>query len=109
MVSMENVGKKVTVRKKVQVNYDSCLDKVLFARGYLHFYLLLLRKHLTSRDAKKKEMVNSFHNNIGKMICQMIEHNHLEESKLLHLFFKMVIVDKEPERGCERELSLIHD
>ena len=110
MVSTENIGKKVTVRKKVEVNYRSCLDKVLYARGYLHFYLLLLRKHLTSRDKHKRELVNSFHENIGKMICQMIEHKQLEEPKLLQLFFKMVAVDKDPsEQAWERELTLVRN
>ena len=104
----ENIGKKVTVRKKVVVEYTSCLDKVMYARGYLHFYLILLRKNLTSRDAQKKEIVNSFHKDIGKMICQMIEHDHLSEQKVFQLFYKMVIVDREQYLGgFDQELQEI--
>ena len=82
----------------------------MYARGYLHFYLVLLKKNLTSRDSRKKEIVNSFHKDIGKMICQMIEHDHLSEQKMLHLFYKMVIVDKEQYiGGFDQELKEIKD
>lgn len=67
----------MTVRKRVHPEYVSTLGKDLYARGYLHYYLILLKRYLISKDERKRKLVNDFHQNIGKMICQMIEYQHL--------------------------------
>lgn len=43
-------GKKVTIRKKVVPNYESKLDKSLYAKLFLKFYIIVLKKNLASKD-----------------------------------------------------------
>lgn len=78
------------MRKKVLPTYESILNSHLFSKLFLRFYLVVLKKNFGSKDKDRKNIMEDFHNSIGKMICQMIEHGHLTEKKLVQLTYKII-------------------
>lgn len=90
--------KKMTIRKKIIPEYETMLDRDLFAKLYLIFYLKVLKFNFNSKDKFRYNLVFEFHNSIGKMICDMVEHNHFTDKKLIQLAYKMVYMEKKGEK-----------
>lgn len=76
----------------------------MFSKLYLIYYLKVLKYNFASKDKARNHLILDFHNSIGKMICEMIEYNHFNDKKLIHLAYKIIYLEK---TGSMKDLELI--
>lgn len=93
-MKLKKPDKKATVRKKILPVYESILDKHLYSKLFLKYYLILLKRYFGSKDKDIKSFMVDFHEGIGKMICDMVQFNHLTEKKTAQLAYNIIYIEK---------------
>jgi hypothetical protein len=80
------------------------LDRQLFSKLFLVYYLKIMKINFGCKDHMRNELVTEFHNSVGRMICDMIDHKHFTDHKLAELAYKMIYIEK---TSCQDVLDSI--